>query len=136
MKSKVHPTYKTKYRVANWPAYNRALVRRGDVTVWVFLALQRRLGATGHPAACTSIDKKGSLVDFGVTLDANGPFSKNCPMIGDCFRDMNARRNRLPLSHPYEKKTLAQSRHLKVQERNQFVARLRTAYADVVSLMP
>ena len=35
MKSKVHPTYKTKDRVANWPAYNRALVRRGDVTVWV-----------------------------------------------------------------------------------------------------
>ena len=35
MKSKVHPTYKTKYRVANWPAYNRALVCRGDVTVWL-----------------------------------------------------------------------------------------------------
>ena len=35
MQSKVHPTYKTKYRVANWPAYNRALVQRGDVTVWV-----------------------------------------------------------------------------------------------------
>ena len=34
MQSKVHPTYKTKYRVANWPAYNQALVRRGDVTVW------------------------------------------------------------------------------------------------------
>ena len=30
MQSKVYPTYKTKYRVANWPAYNRALVRRGD----------------------------------------------------------------------------------------------------------
>ena len=35
MKSKVHPTYKTKYRVANWPAYNQTLVRRGDVTVWL-----------------------------------------------------------------------------------------------------
>ena len=35
MKSKVHPTYKTKYRVVNWPAYNQALVRRGDVTVWL-----------------------------------------------------------------------------------------------------
>ena len=35
MQSKVHPTYKTKYRVANWPAYNRALVRRGDVTAWL-----------------------------------------------------------------------------------------------------
>ena len=31
MQSKVHPTYKTKYRVANWAAYNQALVRRGDV---------------------------------------------------------------------------------------------------------
>ena len=35
MKSKVHPTYKRKYRVANWAAYNQALVRRGDVTVWL-----------------------------------------------------------------------------------------------------
>ena len=25
----------TKYRVANWAAYNQALVRRGDVTVWL-----------------------------------------------------------------------------------------------------
>ena len=32
MKSKIHPRYKTKYRVVNWAAYNRALVRRGDVT--------------------------------------------------------------------------------------------------------
>ncbi len=35
MQSRVHPTYKTKYRVANWASYDRALVRRGDVTVWV-----------------------------------------------------------------------------------------------------
>ena len=35
MKSKVHPRYKTKYRVANWAAYNQALARRGDVTVWL-----------------------------------------------------------------------------------------------------
>ena len=35
MRSKVHLTYKTKYRVANWAAYNQTLVRRGDVTVWL-----------------------------------------------------------------------------------------------------
>ncbi len=35
MKSRVHPTYKTKYRVENWASYDRALVRRGDVTVWL-----------------------------------------------------------------------------------------------------
>ena len=35
MKSRVYPTYKAKYRVANWASYDRALVGRGDVTLWV-----------------------------------------------------------------------------------------------------
>jgi hypothetical protein len=35
MNSRVHPTYKIKYRVANWASYDRALVGRGDVTLWV-----------------------------------------------------------------------------------------------------
>jgi IS5 family transposase len=35
MKSRVHPKHKTKYRVGNWPEYDRALVQRGDVTVWL-----------------------------------------------------------------------------------------------------
>ncbi|NCG19167.1 MAG: hypothetical protein GWP91_09155 [Rhodobacterales bacterium] len=33
-RSKVHPTYKTKYRFTNWPEYDRALVRCGDLTIW------------------------------------------------------------------------------------------------------
>ncbi len=35
MKSRVHPKYKTKYRVANWPEYEQGLVERGDVTIWL-----------------------------------------------------------------------------------------------------
>jgi IS5 family transposase len=35
VKSKVHPKYKTKYHVGNWPEYEQALVRRGDVTLWL-----------------------------------------------------------------------------------------------------
>ena len=35
MKSRVHPKYKTKYHVRNWASYERALVERGDVTVWL-----------------------------------------------------------------------------------------------------
>ena len=102
----------------------------------MFLALQRYLGATGHAAVCTIVDKIGQLVDFGVTLQAKGPFSKKCPTIGNCFRDLNTRRNQLPVSHPYVKKTAAQSSHLKAQERNKFVARLKSAYANLVTLMP
>jgi IS5 family transposase len=35
MNSRVHPKYKTRYRVTNWASYDRALARRGDVTVWL-----------------------------------------------------------------------------------------------------
>jgi len=35
MKSRIHPKYKTKYRVGNWAEYDRALVQRGDITLWI-----------------------------------------------------------------------------------------------------
>ncbi|MFT4543436.1 MAG: hypothetical protein ACI841_003950 [Planctomycetota bacterium] len=35
MNSRVHPNFKTKYRVTNWAAYDRALVQRGDITLWI-----------------------------------------------------------------------------------------------------
>ena len=35
MTSRVHPQYKTKDHVGHWPAYDRALVQRGDVTLWL-----------------------------------------------------------------------------------------------------
>ena len=35
MKSRVPPKYTTKYRVGNWSEYDRALVQRGDVTLWL-----------------------------------------------------------------------------------------------------
>ena len=35
MRSRVHPKYKTKYRVGNWAEYDRALVQRGDITLWI-----------------------------------------------------------------------------------------------------
>jgi hypothetical protein len=35
MKSRVHPKYKTKCRVSNWAEDDRALVQRGDITLWI-----------------------------------------------------------------------------------------------------
>ena len=46
MNSRVHPKYKTKYRVSNWPEYDRALVQRGDITLW----LSAGAAATWKPA--------------------------------------------------------------------------------------
>ena len=35
MNSRVHPKYKTKYRVSNWAEYDRALAQRGDIPLWI-----------------------------------------------------------------------------------------------------
>ncbi len=35
MRSRVHPKYKTRYRVSNGSEYDRALVQRGDITLWI-----------------------------------------------------------------------------------------------------
>ncbi len=34
-KSRVHPKYKTKYRVSNWAEYDLSLVERGNLTIWL-----------------------------------------------------------------------------------------------------
>ncbi len=102
----------------------------------IFLQLQEHLNRKRHGAACRTIDKNGHLINFGVTLNASGPFSRTCQTIGDAFREMNTRRNRIPIAHPYEKKTVAQTRHLTAQEQNLFVTQLRAAYVDFVGLMP
>ena len=43
MNSRVHPKYKTKYRVGNWAEYDRALVQRGDITLLISQGRKRRL---------------------------------------------------------------------------------------------
>ena len=48
------PKTKDKYRVTNWPEYDRALVRRGDITVWFeedFLRQHWRGQSTGKRGA-------------------------------------------------------------------------------------
>lgn len=35
MKSRIHPKYKTRYRVTHWRDYERGLVQRGDITIWL-----------------------------------------------------------------------------------------------------
>jgi len=51
MKSRVHPKYKAKYRVSNWAEYDRALVQRGDITLWFSTdAITALIAGGGLPA--------------------------------------------------------------------------------------
>ncbi len=37
-RSKIHPSYKTRYRVTNWPEYDKGLVDRIDPDWWFVVA--------------------------------------------------------------------------------------------------
>lgn len=102
----------------------------------LFLSVQAYLRAAGLPGAVTTTNKHGELIDYGVTLDRNNQFSRNYPDIANCFREMNIRRNHLPVAHPYEKKNAGRNRYLKPQERSNFVAKLRVAYTACADILP
>jgi hypothetical protein len=48
-RSKIHPKYKTTYRVRNWSTYERGLVRRGDLTIWFACEVLNRMISLGMP---------------------------------------------------------------------------------------
>lgn len=102
----------------------------------LFLALQRSLASRGLAGVVTTQSGSGEMVNFGTTLQSTNAFSTTYPGIANAFRAMNDRRNKLPGSHPYEKKTARQTKYLTAQERNRFVAVLRVAYAELSALCP
>ncbi|AMY07694.1 hypothetical protein LuPra_00872 [Luteitalea pratensis] len=84
MKSRVHPTYETHNRVGNWRAYKRALVRRGDVTLWLTPDARAAWGAapSGRPGgqqrfsdlAIGTLSRRSQRLDVGVHVaPAKGP---------------------------------------------------------------
>jgi hypothetical protein len=101
----------------------------------IFLALQSHLGRIGTSGVVSTRETNGSLRDYGVTLDPNSQFSKTYPTIADCFREMNRRRNQLPLAHAYEKKSANPNQYLRASERNRFIGQLRKAYIECIRIM-
>ena len=55
-----HPRYRKKYKVTNWPSYERSLIKRGDFTLWLSEdAIQEWYGdsndLTGRPKAYSDL---------------------------------------------------------------------------------
>ncbi len=110
MQSKVHPTYKTKYRVANWPAYHQALVRRGDVTVWVSSDAiaawtARRSGRRGGPRRSSDLAIETALT---LRLLSHLPLRQAAGFLHALFGIM-----RLDLSVPDDTTRSRRSQHLR-----------------------
>ena len=80
MKSKVHPTYKAKYRVANWSAYNQALVRRGDVTGRCCMKTTLRVGRPIDCRTCVNMPGNSALYHPREPREADGWLRDHWPI--------------------------------------------------------
>jgi hypothetical protein len=101
----------------------------------LFKAIQRQLNRLNLPGACSLTNKFGELIEYGVLLDAKKTFAMTYPGIAEPFRNAHARRNALPTSHPYEKKSAKQTKFLKPKERNELAQELEAAYSEVLALL-
>ena len=68
MKSRVHPKDKTTYRVGNWAEYDRALVRRGDVTLWLTPDAIATWAAAGVGRRSGHLQYSDRAIDTALTL--------------------------------------------------------------------
>jgi hypothetical protein len=118
---------------------------RSDPSVWLscqdsfndamFRAVQRHLGRLHLPGACPQTNTYGELIEYGNLLDPNKVFFKTYPTIAAPLREAHNRRNQLPTSHPYEKKTARRTRFLRSRERNAIAVKLGAAYQGITTLL-
>ena len=64
----MHPKYKAKHRVGNWPAYDRALVQRGDVTLWLAPEAIARWEAAGVGKRAGQLQYSDVAIETALTL--------------------------------------------------------------------
>lgn len=101
----------------------------------LFRATQRHLLRLAMPGACALTNIHGELIDYGALLDANKAFATTYPNLATHLRIAHVRRNQLPSSHPYEKKTAKRTRFLKPREQNDIARKLAAAYQEIRVLL-
>jgi hypothetical protein len=101
----------------------------------LFRALQVHMTRLVLPGACAVTNVLGELIEYGSLLDPNKAFSTNHPGIAGPLLLAHTRRNGLPTSHPYEKKTGRQTEYLRPKERDNLAKQLGPAYEGIIALI-
>lgn len=101
----------------------------------LFRALQLFLIGKSVPEAFSTKNRHGELINFGTLLQSTRKFSKKYPVLTDGFRAVNVRRNSLPPSHPYDKKSGRRNKYLGRSEQGKLVNELSKAYTELISLV-
>jgi hypothetical protein len=96
----------------------------GDISIRKFFDLLRAKGLSGHSL---TVGGNGKLVDYGTLLQVSGPFDRAYPAVAASLRTLHERRNKLPGSHPYDKKGGTKNRWLTKRERDVLIADVTSA---------
>ena len=100
----------------------------------VFRAFQEFLAKRSAIGAIALVNKKGERIDYGVLLE-NQTLKSNYPNLQDDLNKTHKRRNSLPGSHPYDKRTGDKSRPLKKKEQAILKVYLDDAYNEIIKIV-
>jgi hypothetical protein len=103
-------------------------LQKNPCTIQEFLAKRSAIGAIAL------VNKKGERIDYGVLLE-NQTLKSNYPNLQDDLNKTHKRRNSLPGSHPYDKRTGDKSRPLKKKEQAILKVYLDDAYNEIIKIV-
>jgi len=96
----------------------------GDLATRKFFEFLQVKGLNGHSK---TVGNDGKLVDYGILLAAGNPFDRAYPEATAALRMLHDRRNKLPGSHPYDKKGGAKNKWLTKNERDLLAPKAKSA---------
>ena len=97
----------------------------------VFRSFQDFLAQKGAPGAIMLFKKNGERIDYGTLLN-DLTFKSIYPDLQDDLSKAHKRRNTLPSSHPYDKRTGDKARPLKKREQTTLKPYLDHAYSEII----
>lgn len=100
----------------------------------LFRAFQRVLDFNSAVGAIPVVDPNGRHIDYGYLIN-QGTFTTAYPTLAVHLQAVHDRRNKLPSSHPYEKRTGLKAKPLKKAEEREMTARLRYIYSEIVRIV-
>ena len=103
----------------------------GDIVTRQFFAFLKRKGLNGHSK---TVGNDGKLVDYGNLLAAGTPFDAAYPVAATTLRTLHDRRNKLPGSHPYDKKGGTKNKWLIKRDRDLLVPKARIALDELATV--
>jgi len=100
----------------------------------IYRVLQIILASNHAPGVMSTVYPDGQLKEFGGLVNPNCAFDKAYPALCASLRIINARRNRLPQAHPYDKKTGARAKPLDKKEQILLRGKVVNAYNEIVRI--